>query len=164
MIGLVRALVARAALSKKDLKMKTLRLVLILALVTPLALIGCKEVTVDPTNGVADILADGGWRLSSVIHEDEGDLTSHYDGMNIWFTHDGDNKGEYDVTSGGMIFDGPGTWTLTEGGSTHTLDLSNGLSIDCEIKQTSLVMTFFAASPGGRVKSLGGNYVFTFTR
>ena len=129
------------------------------ALVAQLFVTSCKE-DVDPTPTAADLLTEGVWKISSVVHDEEGDLTSHYTGMTMQFNADG----TYGVEGGGLIFAEPGTWTLQENGSSNVLDLSNGLSIDAQIGESSLVLKFAAQAAGGRIKSLGGDYTFSFTK
>lgn len=123
----------------------------------------CKEET-PAQKTLSQILADGQWSITSVIHEDEGDLTSYYTGFTIDFKETSAGQGTYTVENGGEIFADNGTWTLEEGTSTNFLDLSNGLTIDAQISENALTMSFLAPSPGGRIMSLGGNYIFSFNR
>ncbi len=139
-------------------------LVLLMAFV---AVLSCKKD--DPVApGLSDILAGEKWNVVSVMHSQEGDLTSHYQGFAMTFSKDAgqaDYDGKYSIDKASPIFQGSsGLWKLTEGSSGDKLDFDNGMVFVAQITETTLVLNFTSDLNGGKVDGLDGGYVFTLNR
>jgi hypothetical protein len=100
------------------------------------------------------------WTLSSAM-VDGNDQTTLYDGLVITFTKTG-----FTTTNGGVVWPASGNWEFIDKNATGIIrndDLEVAIT---EATKTTLKLTFTWSKTTfepGRVKSIDGNHVFTFT-
>jgi len=110
-----------------------------------------------------ELLASSAWNVNTVM-VDGIDISSAYVGSTVTFQANGNFTTTIDPTFSD-IWPSAGTWSLT------SLDMMVVNGIDMTISNastTSLSLSFAfigaSAHKGGRISSLDGNYVMTFTR
>jgi len=107
------------------------------------------------------ILSSGTWKISNVT-VDGVDQTSLFTGLTLQFT-----ASSYTTTNGDPVWPATGTWSFTDDTAT-SVKRSDGVIVGISsISETGLVLTldWTKTTLGtGRVKSVAGAHVFTFTK
>ena len=111
---------------------------------------------------VSQLLTTGGtWNMQSVTVSST-DQTALYSGLQISFT-----EAAYTSVNGGTIWPASGTWEFTNETAT-VIKRNDGVMIALnEVTEKKLVMSFTwdkTTLGSGRVNSISGQHVFTFTR
>lgn len=126
---------------------------------------GCKSKDDNPTPSATDavkakLTAANPWNIQTAT-VDGVDQTALYKGLTLTFTATG-----FTSTNGGTVWPASGTWLFnnTEGTS---IKRDDGLIIAIEVTDTTLKLSYTLANTtlgGGRVESLKGAQVLTFTK
>jgi len=141
--------------------------VVAIVILSMLTLSNCGE---DPNPGPTSTQAElnlttlttgGAWNLQSVS-VDGVDRTAVYKDLKVTFSSSG-----FTTTSGGAVWPATGTWSFSDDTGT-TINRSDGLKItvaEISAKKLVLNLTWTKNTLGpGRVDSVSGQHVFTFTR
>jgi hypothetical protein len=144
------------------MKMKTIRILIpsLVILVVIMGLSGCHKDSPTPSEVNKKILSAHDWNLQT-LSVDEVDKTSLYPGMTLSFT-----ATSYATTHGAPVWPASGTWSFANSEATH-VTRDDGMDITVEaISDTQLVlsMNWSKTTYGGRVSSIAGHHVFTFTK
>lgn len=126
---------------------------------------GCKKKNEEPkpnkTDQVKSMLTGGKWTMQSVT-VDGVDKTDVYAGLTVTFTSSG-----YTSTNGAPVWPASGTWFFQDDTGV-LIGRGDGTSIVIEnITQTNLKLDLSWPTNtlgSGRVSSVAGNHVFTFSR
>jgi len=121
---------------------------------------GCKD-EVPETDRVKGILKASTWTMQTVV-VDAVDQSTVYKGLTLNFTDTG-----YSSTNGGVVWPASGTWVFADA-SAKTITRNDNLAITItEVTDVKLILSLTWAKTtlsGGRVESVKGINVFTFTK
>jgi hypothetical protein len=121
---------------------------------------GCKD-EVPETDRVKGILKASTWTMQTVV-VDAVDQSTVYKGLTLNFTDTG-----YSSTNGGVVWPASGTWVFADA-SAKTITRNDNLAITItEVTDAKLILSLTWAKTtlsGGRVESVKGINVFTFTK
>jgi hypothetical protein len=135
-----------------------LSLVVLIALV---GLVGCNKDTVQSETERVKGILKGSWKVQSVS-VDGTDQTALYKNLTLSFTDTG-----FTTTNGANVWPASGTWSFTNDTGKSMLR-SDGTTITItEATATKLVLAFNWANKTigpGRVESVSGAHVFTFSK
>lgn len=140
------------------------RILTVCVLGSILVLSACKSdspATLSKQDDVKAKLTSGAWKVSTVT-VDNVDKTTTYQNLAITFTNTG-----FSSTNGGVIWPATGTWTFNSTDAT-AITRNDGLVVTLtEVTSTSLKLGLNWTKTtlgGGRVESVSGQHVFTFTK
>ena len=121
---------------------------------------GCKD-EVPETDRVKGILKASTWTMQTVV-VDAVDQSTVYKGLTLNFTDTG-----YSSTNGGVVWPASGTWVFADA-SAKTITRNDNLAITItEVTDAKLILSLTwtkTTLSGGRVESVKGLNVFTFTK
>jgi hypothetical protein len=121
---------------------------------------GCKD-EVPETDRVKGILKASTWTMQTVV-VDAVDQSTVYKGLTLNFTDTG-----YSSTNGGVVWPASGTWVFADA-SAKTITRNDNLAITItEVTDAKLILSLTWAKTtlaGGRIESVKGLNVFTFTK
>lgn len=121
---------------------------------------GCKD-EVPETDRVKGILKASTWTMQTVV-VDAVDQSTVYKGLTLNFTDTG-----YSSTNGGIVWPASGTWVFADA-SAKTITRNDNLAITItEVTDAKLILSLTWAKTtlaGGRIESVKGLNVFTFTK
>ena len=144
----------------KTFKIVTKLAVMLLAISFIVSVQSCKD-EVPETDRVKGILKASTWKIQTV-NVDAVDQTNVYKGLTLNFTDAG-----FSTTNGGVVWPASGTWKFSDS-SAKTITRSDNLAITItEVTDTKLVLTLTWATTtlgGGRIESVKGSNVFTFSK
>jgi hypothetical protein len=143
-----------------------LNLLVVMALINSLLLISSCGGGVDntPTLSASDavkakLIAATSWKMQTAT-VDGIDQTATYKGLALSFSASG-----YNSTNGGIVWPASGTWSFNNTDGT-SVKRDDGLIITVEVTDTSLKLayTWTKTTLGGRIDSVKGAQVLTFTK
>jgi len=128
-------------------------------------LMGCGGKGSDPTppsaqDGVKAKLTAGKWNMQTA-QVDGVDKTATYSGLSVTFTSSG-----YTATNGKGLWAASGTWSFVDAEG-KKIKREDGTEMAVEVTDTSLKLSFNwtkATVGGGRVESIAGQHVLSFTK
>ena len=128
-----------------------------------LLLEGCSKTSAAPPTSVeknTQLLTSSTWKIQTV-QTDGVDKTAAFAGMSLKFTNTG-----FTTVSGNVVWPASGTWSFTDATATSFTRDDGAVIAIKSINATSLQVSLTWSKTtlgGGRISSVSGQYVFTFT-
>lgn len=140
---------------------------------------GCKDKDEDPRTAEAQQLEKlaGDWNLVSALDSRAPDRTEDFEGLVLTFSGNYSGEGKtYNYSLSGprptpSPWPGSGTWKFGTNKNTEIIRDPGGqneILMNYTVSENELILTFEVPTtggwPGGRVKSVDGEWTFTFSR